>query len=79
MTDRKPKPPRNPRKVLIHKINLVWYPVTLLPILALFLAAAYGYLPMLVGLFTVFLLFFWLFSFGFAVYSKLRKPREPRQ
>lgn len=68
-----------PREVLIRRVNLIWYPLALLPILALFLAGAYGYLPMLVGLLAVFLLFFWLFSFGFAVYAKFRKPKEPRQ
>ena len=67
------------RQVLIRKVNLLWYPVALVPLVALFLMSAYGYLPMLVGLFAVFLLFFWLFSFGFAVYSKFRKPKEPRQ
>lgn len=67
------------RAVLIRKVNLIWYPMALVPILALFLATAYGYLPMLVGLFAVFLLFFWLFSFGFAVYAKFHKPKEPRQ
>lgn len=67
------------RPVLVKRINLLWYPVTLMPLVALFLASAYGFLPALVGLFSVFLLFFWLFSFGFAVYSKFRKPKEPRQ
>ncbi|MDP1730886.1 MAG: hypothetical protein Q8L54_06835 [Devosia sp.] len=68
------------KEVLIRKVDLIWYPLALVPILALFLAGAYGYLPMLVALFAVFLLFFWLFSFGFAVYSKFRKPpKEPRQ
>jgi len=68
-----------PKEVLIRKVNLLWYPVALVPLVGLFLASAYGYLPMLVGLFAIFLLFFWLFSFGFAVYSKFRKPKEPRQ
>lgn len=67
------------KEVLIRRVNPLWYPVALVPLVALFLASAYGYLPMLVGLFAIFLLFFWLFSFGFAVYSKFRKPKEPRQ
>jgi hypothetical protein len=68
------------KEVLIRQVNLLWYAVALVPLVALFLASAYGYLPALVGLFAVFLLFFWLFSFGFAVYSKFRKPpKEPRQ
>lgn len=67
------------KQVLVRRVNLWWYPLALLPLVALFLLSAYGYLPMLVGLFVLFLLFFWLFSFGFAVYSKFRKPKEPRQ
>jgi hypothetical protein len=68
-----------PKQVLIRQVNLLWYPRALLPLVGLFLASAYGYLPALVGLFAVFLLLFWVFSFGFAVYSKVRKPKEPRQ
>jgi hypothetical protein len=67
------------KEVLVRKVNLIWYPVALVPIVGLFLASAYGFLPVLVGLFAVFLLFFWLFSLGFALYSKYRKPKEPRQ
>lgn len=67
------------KQVLIRQVNLLWYAAALVPLVALFLASAYRYLPTLVGLFAVFLLFFWLFSFGFALYSKFRKPREPRQ
>ncbi len=67
------------KEVMIRQVNLLWYPVALVPLVALFLLSAYGYLPMLAGLFAVFLLFFWLFSFGFAVYSKFRKSKEPRQ
>ena len=68
------------KEVLLRRVDLLWYPLALVPILALFVASAYGYLPMLVGLFAVVLLLFWLLSFGFAIYSKLRKlPKEPRQ
>jgi len=67
------------KRVLIRQVNLIWYPVALVPLVALFLASAYGYLPVLAGLLSVFLLFFWLFSFGFAIYSKFRKSKEPRQ
>jgi hypothetical protein len=64
------------KDLLVRKVNLIWYPVTLVPILALFFAAAY--VPLL-GLLALFLCFFWLSSLGFALYARLRKPKEPRQ
>ena len=67
------------RPILIRHVNLLWYPVTLVPVIGLFLASAYGLVPGIVGPLALFLLFFWLFSFGFAVYAKLRKPKDPRQ
>ncbi len=67
------------RPVLVRQVNLWWYPVTLVPLVALLLATAYGYVPALAGLLALFLFFFWIFSFGFAVYSKFRQPKEPRQ
>ncbi len=68
-----------PRDVLIKRINFWWYAITLVPVLALFLAAAYGYLPIFVVLFAIFALIFWLSSLGFAIYAIFRKPKEPRQ
>ena len=70
-----------PRNVIVKRINFVWYPLILLPLVALFLGAAYGYLPFWFGLIAFFGLMFWLFSLLFALYSLFRKPpnREPRQ
>ena len=70
---------RRPRAILIRRVSLIWYPVLLVPVVALFLASAYGYLPGMVGPLALFLLFFLLFSFGFAVYAKLRQPKDLRQ
>lgn len=68
-----------PRPVLMRRVNLIWYPVTLLPLLALFYFAFTGGLPIWVALIAVFLLLFWLFSFGFALYESLRKKPDLRQ
>jgi hypothetical protein len=70
-----------PRNVIIKRVNFVWYPLVLLPLVALFLAAAYGHLPFWFGLIAIFGLIFWLVSLLFALYSLFRKPpnREPRQ
>lgn len=67
---------RRPRPVLIRRVHLIWYPLTLLPILALFFAAATGYLPPLIALVALFLFFFWLSSLAFALYQRLRKPKD---
>lgn len=72
-------PDRRPREVLIKRINWWWYPVTLVPVVALFLASAYGYVPYLVGLVALFLAFFWLSSLGFALYARFRKKKDLRQ
>jgi hypothetical protein len=69
---------RQPRRLLLRRVNLTWYPLTLLPILALLVAAASGYLPPLLALLALFLFFFWLSSLGFALYQRLRKPKDPR-
>jgi hypothetical protein len=70
-----------PRDVLVKRVNFIWYPLLLLPLLALFAAAASGYLPYWFALIAVFGLVFWLFSLLFALYSLFRRPpnREPRQ
>ena len=38
-----------------------------------------GQLPIVVLPLALFLLFFWIFSFGFAIYAKVRKPKDLRQ
>ncbi|HEV7277844.1 MAG TPA: hypothetical protein VGN80_16310 [Devosiaceae bacterium] len=70
---------RQPRPVLIRSVSLLWYPLTLLPILALLYAAMSGYLPPLVAMVAMFLFFFWLSSLGFALYQRLRKPKDGRK
>ena len=63
----------------LHKVNLAWYPLALLPILLLVGAPIAGWLPILVLPLGLFFLFFWLFSFGFAIYGKMTRAKEPRQ
>ncbi len=68
------------KPVLVERVRLWWYPLALVPILALFYAGFTGILPTLFGLAGLFAFFFWVFSFGFAILSKLRKrPSDPRQ
>ena len=59
-------------------IRLWWYAVALAPIALLILAPLQGWLPGEVILPGAFLFFFWLFSFAFAIYAKLRQPRTRR-
>jgi len=70
-----------PRHVIVKRVNFIWYPLTLLPIVALFLGAAYGYVSPWFALIGFFAFMFWLFSLLFALYWLFRKPpnREPRQ
>ena len=53
-------------------IRLWWYAAALAPIALLIFAPLEGWLP------GAFLFFFWLFSFAFAIYAKLRQPRTRR-
>ena len=67
------------KPVLIERVRLWWYPVSLVPILALLYAGITGLLPSLFGLLGLFAFFFWVFSFAFAIYAKLKRPpSEPR-
>ncbi|MBN9315936.1 MAG: hypothetical protein J0I99_09375 [Devosia sp.] len=72
-------PERRNRPILIRRVNLLWYPLALVPILALGYLSLGGFLPALVAPLVLFALFFWIFSFVFAIAGKLTKPREPRQ
>ncbi len=68
------------KPVLVQRVRLWWYAVALVPILALLYAGLTGILPTLFGLAGLFAFFFWVFSFGFAIYAKLRHPSpDPRQ
>ena len=73
------------RPILIRRINLWWYPVALLPILALGWLTFANLLPGIFAPLVLFALIFWLASFVMAVIGKLRGPKadksapEPRQ
>lgn len=68
------------KPVLVERVRLWWYPIALVPILALLYAGFTGILSSLFGLVGLFALFFWVFSFGFAIYGKLKRPPpDPRQ
>jgi len=68
------------KPVLIRRVNLVWYGVAIVPILALVYLGFSGILSPLVGIGGLFALFFWLFSLVFAIASLMRKPpADPRQ
>ncbi|MDR3474254.1 MAG: hypothetical protein P4M09_21605 [Devosia sp.] len=71
---RRRRPPTN-----LTSVNFGWYAVALVPIAALVVLPLFGWLPVLVLPFALFFLFFWIFSFGFAIYAKLSKRPEPRQ
>jgi hypothetical protein len=60
-------------------VKLIWYPVSLVPLLIILYFSFTGGLPQIVGMIGLFLLFFWVFSFGFAIYVKLRKKPTLRQ
>jgi hypothetical protein len=61
---------------LIRRVNFVWYPLALVAILALGWLSLAGVLPAMLLLIDVFLLFFWVFSLGFALYERfVRKKR----
>ncbi len=63
----------------LRSVNLLWYPLALIPIVLLAAAALGRVLPLIVLPIVLFLFFFWIFSLGFAVYAKTRRPKDPRQ
>ena len=63
----------------LKSVNLIWYPLALVPIIGLLVAAFVGWLPLIVFPIMLFFLFFWIFSFGFAVYAKVKRPKDLRQ
>ena len=68
-----------PRPVLLRRVNLIWYALAIVPLLALLYLSFTGVLPQLVAMLALFLIVFWLLSFGFALYETFRKKPEPRQ
>ena len=68
------------KPLLVDRVRLWWYPLALVPILALLYTSFSGILPTLFGLVGLFAFFFWVFSFGFAIYVRLKRPpSDPRQ
>ena len=70
---------QKPSDTTVRTVSLIWYVVALVPIALFAIAPLLGWLPLLALPFGLFFIFFWIFSFGFAVYAKLKKPKEPRQ
>lgn len=56
-------------------VNLVWYGVTLVPIVAVFLATVSGWLPAPVLFVVIFVAIFWAFSFIVAIIVKIGELR----
>ncbi len=68
------------RPILLQRVNLWWYALAILPIVAVVYMGFSGILSPIIGLIGLFASFFWIFSLGFAIASKLRKPPpDPRQ
>ena len=74
MMARAPRPPTS-----LTSVRFWWYAVALVPIALLILAPLQGWVPGEVIVAGGFLLFFWLFSLGFAIYARLTKRPELRQ
>ncbi len=66
------------RPDLLRGLNLIWYPITLVPILALAWLGWSGVLPGWALMFSIFFGFFWLFSLLFALYVTWTKRGERR-
>jgi hypothetical protein len=71
---RRPRPPSG-----LAGVRLLWYPLALVPILLLIGLPIAGKAPMLLLPLGLFLLFFWIFSLGFAIYARQRQPPVHRQ
>jgi hypothetical protein len=65
------------KPVLVGKVDLWWYGIALPPILLLVYLGFTGILSPLIGLMGLFAFFFWLFSFAGAIWTKLRRPKDP--
>jgi hypothetical protein len=70
--------PRRRAPITLRTVRLRWYAVALIPIAALVIAPLQGRVPGEVIVVAAFLLFFWLFSFGFAIYAKMRPMTRKR-
>jgi uncharacterized Tic20 family protein len=72
---------RAPRRgpATLRVVRLSWYAVALVPIVLLVLAPLEGWVPGEIALIGLFLAVFWIFSFAFAIYARVNRPKEPRQ
>jgi hypothetical protein len=70
---------RNRPPPALRSVRLWWYAVALVPIALLVIAPLEGWVAGEVIVAGAFLLFFWIFSFAFAIYTRLSKRPEPRQ
>jgi len=71
--------PRRGPPATLRNVRLWWYAVAAIPIALLIYAPLMGWLPAALIVVGLFLLFFWIFSLGFAIYAKLRAPKDLRQ
>ena len=71
--------PAKPRRILISRVNFLWYLAPIIPILALFYAGIAGYLPNWMALIAIFAFFMWLFSLVFTVYAVLMRRLKERK
>lgn len=62
---------------LVRRVNFVWYPLTLLPLLVLLYLGFTGALPFYVVILGLFLGFFWIFSLIFALYETFKRRKAP--
>jgi hypothetical protein len=62
------------KPILIERFTLWWYPAALVPVLALAYLSVVGIVPSAFAPLSLFALFFWIFSLGFAIARKLKRP-----
>ena len=66
------------RPVLIGKVQFRWYALAILPIVGLLYLGVTRVLPAEVTLLALFAFVFWLASLVGAIWTTLRRPKEPR-
>jgi hypothetical protein len=66
---------KRPRPILVQRVNLWWYALALVPIVALGWATLNGFVPGLIAPLVLFAAVFWFASFVMALIAKLRRPR----
>ena len=63
------------RPILVRRVQLRWYLLALIPILAAGWATLNGFVPGLIAPLVLFAAIFWLASFVMAIIARLRTPR----